>query len=141
MKAKNLIILSLITVAVAIGCSNSDDKDPLDDVKSGLCSSEWHIHYVELDDEEYTDLYEGLTLQFNEDNTYTVINPVEPVWSEGGIYELRNTSTIILDGTREVTVEELSDETLILSFNYSSTEIILSSVGGRYTFEFTANTL
>jgi hypothetical protein len=131
------VIILLISIVGLSACSSSDETDLREKTLKTLTSATWNIEQVMLDDQEYTDLYNGMTLAFNQNGTYNTIAGNSPVWNAEGTYELISKDELLLDGTRSVSIVAITGDQLNLMFDYSSPTSRTASIGGSYTFIFT----
>jgi hypothetical protein len=127
------VIMLLVSIVNLSACSSSDEPDSREKTLTTLTSATWNIDQVMLDDQEYTDLYVGMTLTFNQDGTYSTIAG-NSVWNAEGTFELISAEALLLDGNRTVTIETIESTQLTLSFDYQGIESRTSSIGGSYTF-------
>jgi hypothetical protein len=127
-------IMLLVSIVSLSACSSSDEPDSREKTLKTLTGVAWNIEQVMLDGQEYTDLYDGMTLTFNQNGTYSTIAGNSPVWDAEGTYELISAEALLLDGNRTVTIETIGSRQLTLSFDYQGIESRTSSIGGSYTF-------
>jgi hypothetical protein len=95
---------------------------------------------VELDGEDVSDIFEDFEVTFTSDRTYNTTDGNDRVWDNSGTFTLSAASNdagfnIIRDDDVEIRVEELTEDKLILSFNYDASTGRKKSVSGEFVFD------
>jgi hypothetical protein len=136
MKFIGRALASMFLIVACTNCQTDDGPGAKERTYKQLTESAWILESAALDNEDYTDLYEGMTLTFSRNGTYNTFGGNPPVWSESGTYELVSSSVLLLDGDRQVTIETAEAKRLVLSFTYAGASERTTSVGGNYSFAF-----
>jgi hypothetical protein len=150
MKLKSVyILLSVFALSATLSltsCKKDDDPSATEKKLNLLTANGWSLTRVTVDGVDKTSLFEGLTLNWNEDNTFTVQNggviwPGSGTWSfTDGTGQVLFVSLTSLEDA-EVTIETLNETTLIISLHWDETTIghgRTKSVEGDHIFEFEA---
>lgn len=125
-----------------VGACSKDEAGPTAEEKF-LADLEgtWQINDVTLDNEDVSDEFDGLAVSFTEEQTFTVTNSVGNIWPASGLFELQETTGDLFDLIRDdevvMTVDELTDNSLVISFEFDSAPGRLKGLAGEYTFTFT----
>lgn len=141
-----LTALALVATVTLNSCKKDDDPSPTERNLDLLTAHGWDLTRVTVNGVDKTALFEGLTLQWNEDNTFTtshggVMWPVNGTWSftDGTGQELFVSLSDLEDA--QVTVETLTETSLVISLHWDETTIGQGrgkSVEGDHVFEFEA---
>jgi hypothetical protein len=101
-------------------------------------SGTWNLTRVTLDNQQVTEAFGGLNITFKTDMTYQVQQAAPPIWSAGGVFELLragNTFSLLRNDDVTITVQELTEQNLVMSFNYTPASGRTSSTSGEFIFE------
>jgi hypothetical protein len=141
-----LSIMALSATASLTSCKKDDDPSATEKNLDLLTAHSWNLTRVTVNGVDKTALFEGLTLTWNETNTFNtthggVIWPASGTWSfaDGSGQALFVSITSLEDA--EVTLETLNEETLVISLHWDETTIgqgRAKSVEGDHIFEFEA---
>jgi hypothetical protein len=150
MKLKSLYtLLSVLALSAAVSlssCKKDDDPSATETNLSLLTAHSWDLTRVTVNGVDKTELFEGLTLHWAENNTFTtthggVMWPTTGTWSfTDGSGQGLFVSLIDLQDA-EVSIETLTETTLVVSLHWDETTIgqgRTKSVEGDHVFEFTA---
>lgn len=125
------------TMTYLSSCKKDDAPSPVT-VQLQKLSTTWKVSSVINDNQDVTSQYAGFLLIIDELN-YTAQNGGNP-WPASGTYTFQEGDLNTLqrsDGT-EVTIDEITDKSLILSFNYNALSGgRLNGITGNFTFSFT----
>ena len=133
-----LLVVLTGTMTWLTSCKNDDDGvDPRTQQINDLTAT-WQMSAVTNDNNDVTDQFTGFTLTVDGLN-YRTQNGGNP-WPASGTYDFKGDDLNILirnDGA-EITIDELTATSLVLSFNFSSvTGGRTSGVTGDFTFSLT----
>lgn len=147
MKTKNIItqIMTVVAAGLVAGVTSltfSSCKKHTPTVKETntkmLTSHQWKISTLKIDNTDQTSLYPGMTLTFTSD-AYTSTNGT-PVWPGSGTWTFSDDGlTITRNDGLVIAVSDISDNTLVLEFDWSKTTFSggrQSSVQGHHVFTF-----
>jgi hypothetical protein len=126
-----LVILSLLMgITLFSSCDSSEDQPGPQDVYLQKLSSSWKVESVKVDGVSITDPFVNMILTFKSEMTYSVTNAVDPIWPSSGTFTLVEGTGELFNIKRSdevlLTVRELSETRLVMSFPYTS-----SIDGGR----------
>jgi hypothetical protein len=118
-------------------CKKDSPQPETERVKALLKSNTWKMQSVQVDNVDKTSVYAGFTLSFTDVN-YSTTNG-------GGLWPATGTWTFVDDTGKkikrndnlEITLVEVTETSLKLSFNWSKTTLgpgRTSSVAGNHTF-------
>lgn len=135
-----IAILVVGACLVLIASCGEADPDPFEQAIKKITAHTWKSSNVTVDGAIRTDLFAGFTIRFNENGTFTSTNG-EPVWPASGTWGFTGSdATTMNSGGAEIQVQELTDATLVLSFQWSRNTYgggRLGSVSGRHVFSLT----
>lgn len=125
-----------------IGMSCSKDSPSAEDVFLEKIEGTWVVSSgVEIDGEDVTEVFDDFSVTFTRDFEYSTTDGNEPIWDNSGRFELEASSNdagfhILRDDDVQVRVHELSEDKLVLKFNFiSDGSGRFNSVSGEYTFD------
>lgn len=137
-KATTIVILSVLVALSA--CDPKKDPSPKEAALQRLISGPWVLNTLTIDNVDQTSQFSGLTLSFTATN-YSTTNGKAPVWPSSGTWAFKDDTgkSIVRDGSLDVTVSELIQNTLEVTFTMSTTYGggRVSSLGGNYKCRFT----
>ena len=131
------VVFLLIAFTWLSSCKKDDDPDPRD-LQIKQLTATWNVSHVENDDENVTAQFSGFTLAISGFN-YQTTNGANP-WPSGGTYSFKGNdlNTIIRSDGTEISIVELTANTLVLSFNYNSlSNGRTSGITGDFIFSLT----
>ncbi|MEQ8363404.1 MAG: hypothetical protein RIF39_09720 [Cyclobacteriaceae bacterium] len=112
-------LIILFSFQLFLASCKKDDPDPVDQRINELTAT-WKVNTVENDNVDVTQQYEGFTLTISGQN-YTTTNGRNP-WPDAGTYEINaeELSTLRRSDGINITVDKVTADELILSFNFST---------------------
>ena len=137
---RTLAFVTLMALGVISGCK--PDEPSAEELFLEKISGNWTATMVSVDNTVLEGAFDGFAITIKTDKTYTTSNGNAPIWPASGSFTAKSvTSTsgfnlMRADGV-EVEVAELTDNELILRFDYVSPGGRKSSVSGGYVFELT----
>jgi hypothetical protein len=141
-----IVALLLLVTTVFTGCKKDDDPSALETSTKLLTTQAWTLTKVTVDGEDKTSIYEGLTLQWKNDNTFTSTDG-GAMWPATGTWAFEDKEgkamTVLLGNNEEADVEvvTLSKTTLIIALHWNESTIgdgRVRSIAGDHVFEFEA---
>lgn len=128
-------LLLLVSMVCVISCKG-DDTDPEAEQIAKL-SAAWRLGTVMNDNVDVTNQFTGFTLSVD-GLTYRTQNGGSP-WPASGTYEflVDNLNVLRRDDNTLVTISELTEDTLVLAFNFSGTGGIRAGINGSFIFSLT----
>ncbi|MFM9837453.1 MAG: hypothetical protein ACKVOQ_04270 [Cyclobacteriaceae bacterium] len=125
---------AIAALMLCAGCKKSS-TDPQPDL---LTKKTWTVSSVVVDGVDKTSLFANMTLNFS-DKTYTTTNG-GGAWLASGTWTYATSSTTVItrnDGL-QITIDELTETKLKLSFDWAKTTFggRIQSVGGKNVFTF-----
>jgi hypothetical protein len=147
---RNLIYILLSAFALSAtltltSCKN-DDPGATETNLNRLTAHQWNLTKVTVDGVDKTSLFTGLALQWNKDNSFTVVNG-GVMWPSSGTWSFTDGTAQTLfvslgnSADAEVTIETLNDTNLVISLHWDETTLgpgRVKSVEGDHIFEFEA---
>jgi hypothetical protein len=135
-----IAILMLGSMWLIQGCG-SDVAPSAEKVFLDQIAQSWQISKADFDGKDVTNSFPGMVVTINQDKSFTVTNPVPPMWKASNTFTLTEAGTsfqINRDDGLIITVSQVTNSTLILMFQYDATAMggRVSSVTGQLTFEF-----
>jgi len=134
-------IYSCAVLLVVSACSNDEAGPTAEEKFLASLGGTWQVSNVILDNDNVSDEFDGLALSFTEEQTFTVTNPVGNIWPASGLFELQETTGDIFDLVRDdgvvMSVDQLTENSLVISFAFDSAPGRLKGLAGEYTFTFT----
>ena len=131
---------ALCLLLVHASCGGGKDAEPSEtDRIKAILKGTWQVQTVIVDDTDQTTLYENLTLTFTDAN-YSTTNGGK-VWPASGGWTFTDETgrTILRSDDVIITVEEVTTNTLVLSFDWDTTTIgpgRSKSIQGTHLFTF-----
>lgn len=142
MKRNVTHFIYLFVILLAAGAC-SKDEDGLTAREKFLAELEgtWQMSNVTLDDADVSGEFAGISVTFEEDQTFSVTNPVGNIWPASGMFELQETTGNLFDLMRDdevlMSVDQLTEDSLVISFQFDSAPGRLRGLAGNYIFNFT----
>lgn len=137
---QNIFLLLISVLLIASACSDDDTPSAEEAFLADLAGT-WEVTEVTLDDETVTGEFDNMTISFDEDKTYSVTNPVGNIWPASGMFELQEASgdlfNLVRDDAVIVSVDELADSRVVLSFQFDSAPGRQRGLAGEYIFTLT----
>lgn len=136
------IILSLVLMAgiTLFSACGGDPEEPSKEKQFlNKLSITWNLESATVGGKDVTESFPGLSLSVSADKTYSVTNPVSPIWTASGIFTLEEVPNsdlfnIIRDDGTIITVTELTETTLKYKFPYTAPHGRIKGVSGEYEF-------
>lgn len=131
------IVLSFVVLTFLVAC---DEDSPSKEEKFiRKLRFTWSLEGVTVDGKNVTNSFPNLTLTVDKKKTYTVANPVSPIWAASGTFEFEKVPNsdlfnIIRDDGIHITVTELTETTLKYKLTYVASGGRTKSVSGDYEF-------
>lgn len=142
MNIKHITIrISAIILLVALGLfSCNDEPTPAEKTEALLISGIWSNPVVTVDGIDQSDLYQIFTITFTKTN-YTTAGG-SPLWLSSGTWAFKdeNAKVLILDGSHEVPINEITETNLELVVQNDNTTFKsgrVNSVKGANKFRLT----
>jgi hypothetical protein len=135
----------LLTTLTVTSCKDDDPSAAETNLKR-LTAHHWQLTKVTVNGVDKTSLFIGFILQWNKDNSFTVIDG-GAMWPSTGTWSFTDGSAQTLfvslsnSADAEVTIETLDDTNLVISLHWDETTLgqgRVRSVEGEYLFEFKA---
>ncbi len=138
------VLLSLFLVAGMLfiaACDGSDGPSKEQKFIQQLSFS-WKVDRVMLGGKDVTRSFNSLNLVVNSDKTYSVTNPVSPIWPAEGTFELEEVSNsdlfnFLRDDGVVISVTELTSSTLKFTLPYVASGARTNGISGDYEFSMT----
>jgi len=138
---------ALIVLFTFSNCGEDNPPQPTDaELRVEALTGTWEVTTVTLDGTDVTTDYDGMTLTFSSSKGYSVSGgDFSPIWQSSGTYDFKTAadgsediSTLVRDDAVEMTVGNVSDANLSLSFDFAvSPPCRTKGVCGGYSFSFT----
>jgi hypothetical protein len=128
------------TVVMISSCKRDDPTEA--QILTKQISRSWRIQEVELDGRIITDAFPGLVVTFTKTKEYNVVNPVPPIWSASGTYQITTDNgekNLVLNGNSIIGITTISNTELVLHMHYDSPGGRRREVSGDYIFTFIPN--
>ena len=136
------VLLTILLLSASCKKDRDEAGNPLAQLQKRL-SGVWTVNNVTLSGMDVTVYYQGLTVDFNDDLSFTCEKPVDPVWPISGHYEnqLENNQHVIVrsDNVR-MFVTVLNASELVIQFPWTGKAPSggrAASLNGEYQFTFT----
>lgn len=141
-----LLLSSLFLIAMLqfVACDKGDDPPAQTEAQkvtalligSGGSGSQWSLSSVFVDEVDYTEVFQGFTMTFSETGVTTTNGTVVFESTDGWNFKDEATATqIVTDSGLELTIDELTENQLIFSFEFDETIYgRTSAVGGINVF-------
>lgn len=134
-----LALCACISTGLLLSGCKKDDPDPQEEQIKALAGT-WNLSRVTNDGSDVTTQYQQFTLTLTTDKTYSTTNGGNP-WPARGSFDFMNETLIdqvIRDDNVVVVINEVSTNTLILSFNISRVRAgTAAGITGSFTFTLT----
>lgn len=131
-----LTVLLSVTLNIS-GCGGSENTE--EDALLQKLDGTWTATSVNVDGQFVNGAFADFSITFS-GKTFVTANGNNPIWPPSGTFSVKPVSSTIgfslmRTDDIEITIIELTDATLVLQFDYSSSAARTASVGGEYTFE------
>lgn len=128
-------MLMMVSMICMISCKG-DDTDPETEQIAKLSAS-WRLGTVMNDNVDVTSQFSGFTLSID-GLTYRTQNGGSP-WPATGTYDFLgdDLSVVTRDDNTVVTISELTEDTLVLAFNFSGSGGTRAGINGSFIFSLT----
>lgn len=142
---KRLLIICL-ALGSLFGCKkDNNDPDPSANGEKEYLSKlagGWNISKATVDNKDVTSQFPSMILNIADNQMYAVVRGPEPMWPATGTFQMKPVSgssnyVLVRDDGLEMEVKELTASKLVLEFTYVPPNARVTSVSGKYTFEFT----
>lgn len=139
--AKILIKVYVVSLlAMFSSCDNEPEGQNKETIYLQRLNASWNTQSVKVDGVVVTDAFKDMVVMLNADKTFTVVNPVSPIWPTSGSFTLEKNSsndhyTLKRDDGINIMINDLSTSTIRYTLQYEVHDGRQSSVGGEYTFE------
>ncbi len=145
MKDKLLTVLTVVLIGALLvilqSCKHDDASPDEQSIFIGKISQTWKTNRVTVDGVDVTSYFKDMAITFRGDQTYTVANPVSPIWPASGLFETVATTDGSFDIERSdgvmIDVTSLAATSVILELLYTSPNGRVAEVTGHYKFELT----
>jgi len=146
---KYLLSLSLLVyIFTIVSCGEKTPDGPTpEEAKITELSKTWNVgtiaNSVTFDGVDRTDDYAGFTLTITSSKSFTATDGFSPVWPASGDWDFAGTAdtpdlnTIIRSDDVEITIANVSETALQLSFTYTTPGSRAKSTDGPWIFTFT----
>lgn len=135
----SLFLVIIMAALIFLGCKEDSTSIDRERVTVMLTSAEaWDSPEVTVDGVDYSDIYKDFSITFTE-SAYTTVGGA-PVWAASGTWKFLNeeATLLLLDDTREVEINSISDDILELSFQWNENTFEpgrVNSVKGKQKFK------
>lgn len=136
-----MLMIAVLAIGILVGC---DDEAPSkEEVFLKDLNGAWTLSAgrVTTGGKDVTNAFKGMEITFTTGKTYTVTNPLTPIWPASGTFSLETGSNDLFDIRRDdnvlITVTELTATTVTLQLQYAAPAGRSNSVSGQYTFMMT----
>lgn len=133
------LVLALAIIAISSCSPKKNDPSPKDVAKGFLTFGTWKLDNLQVDNVDQTSLFTGMMLSFAA-GSYTTTNGKAPEWPASGTWLFTDDKgkSINRDGGLMISIDQLTQSTLVLSFAWTSTYTggRVSSIGGLNVFTF-----
>ena len=140
-KAFKLAILTFVSGCLLTTSSCKDDPTAEEIFRKKIARA-WKSSAtgVQFDGKDVNGVFKDFTITFTESQTYTTTAGNAPVWPASGKFTLKASSSstgfsLLRDDGVEVTVDQLTDTKLVLTFNYAGKTSRVKSVSGGFVFD------
>ena len=138
------LLLTLSVVFLLILGFSSCNKDELsaEEVFLEKVGHAWSSSTVKLDNVAVDGAFAGFTITLTKDKKFTTSNGNAPIWPASGTFTLQEATSVpgfnlVRSDGVAVEVQQLTETSLILTFQYESDGGRGTSVSGNYVFELT----
>jgi hypothetical protein len=142
MKAFKNIVIAVSTIAIFFisGCSKDDETSTRNEQLRLLTASAWSINSITVDGVDQSSLFTNMTVSFAESEYET--SGGSEVWPASGTWRFKqnNSNVIIIDNDIEMTIVNLDESTLKISFQWNHNTFgtgRAKSIAGFHEFTFT----
>jgi hypothetical protein len=141
----NKTLLQILSLIVIFGCglmSNCKTEDPSpEEAFLKKLSGTWKPGTISVDNTVLSGAFDGYTITFSNDKSFTTTGGNDPIWPASGSFTLapQSSSTTAFGLNRSdgvtVNVSSLEDQKLVMKFQYIPAGGRRASVSGIYTFD------
>ncbi len=133
-----VVVSVLALAAISFSGCNGDEPTVQEKTEALLVSAEWNKPVVTVDGVDQSDLYSDFTIKFIK-GTYTSAGG-GPLWPTTGTWTFKDetASVLILDGNKEVQINEITETALELAVQNDNTTFIsgrTQSIKGKNVFK------
>ncbi|GAB5526055.1 MAG: hypothetical protein Roseis2KO_39270 [Roseivirga sp.] len=127
----------LVIIALACSCGGDDGPTPLEERLRDLTAT-WSVSSVSNDNTDVTSQFSGFNLTVSGDKTYSTTNGGNP-WPASGTFDIasENLDLFRRDDNVDISIVNITETQLTLSFNMSSVRGTASGITGSFTFNLT----
>jgi hypothetical protein len=143
---KILIFVAFVLVAMTTLISACKEDATAEEAFLKKISGDWTASSigVTVDGVEINGVFADFTLTVTNDGSFNTVNGNSPIWPATGSFTPVSSSSVVgFDLQRNdgvvITVEQLADQVLVLSFQYVNPNGRTSSVSGNYKFDLQRN--
>jgi hypothetical protein len=134
-----LQFLVLLCALAVVAASCEEEETESERVTRLLTSGAWKLQTATVDQQDRTSVYQGLQITFDQ-AAFTATNG-KVIWPNSGSWQLTdaNAKTFDRNDGLRVTINELDDTKLVLTFVWSRTSLApgrTASINGNHVFTF-----
>ena len=138
--------VAVIAVFQLASCDNGSDSPSVTEVErvrnlligTGTAGSTWTLNTATVDDIDYSEVFAGFTITFNETGFTSTNGSLVFASTESWSFKDETAKEIVTGSQLEITIDELTQNRLVFSFNWDETIYgRVEAVGGRNVFTLT----